>query len=227
MKRGGQAGKLTIMDKKNPANGSCLSAGLCFGIFWRLANKGIQLNQEIPQWERPYDATRDKVVDYAAALVQQNAVVMYPYEHAPGVAYSVLCHGPQADTAGLQAHFKRMRGRDEYMDMHFLYAVARMTGHAIKVLHMKTNKDGGDVQAEWMVCSPFSLATPADIARHGRERWQSFLDEDFRRVLLPDTDVDVLVFFQIPPLTTMTMTTPTRLMHMLIMRLEFTRMCHP
>lgn len=106
MKRGGQAGKLTIMDKKNPANGSCLSAGLCFGIFWRLANKGIQLNQEIPQWERPYDATRDKVVDYAAALVQQNAVVMYPYEHAPGVAYSVLCHGPQADSGPTSAFQK-------------------------------------------------------------------------------------------------------------------------
>ena len=74
--------------------------------------------------------------------------MLYPYEHAPGVAYAVLCHGPQADTPGLQAHFKSMRGRDEYMDMHFVYAAAKMTGCAIKVLHMKTNKDGGDVQAE-------------------------------------------------------------------------------
>ena len=121
MKRGGRAGKLTTMDKKNPANCSCLPAGLCFGIFWRLAKKGIQLNQAILSWDRPYDATRVKVVDYAEALVQQNAVVMYPYEHALGVSYAALCHGPQADTPGLQAHFKSMRGRDEYMDMHFVY----------------------------------------------------------------------------------------------------------
>jgi hypothetical protein len=48
--------------------------------------KGNSTDQEILQWDRPYDATRVKVVDYAEALVQQNAVVMYPYEHAPGAA---------------------------------------------------------------------------------------------------------------------------------------------